>query len=196
MSVETVYGLYETAERTKRHRKASISKNFVLPLELMENWRNCSVVSDLVAEDYASNCINKNHAKNILSSITNELLENAVKFSYDKNKLVTLCLDTYGYSLTIETTNISKESDAKSLKKFVLNLQTKDLDTLYFEQLERSLYANDNASGLGFLSLMKDYDVSLGIKIERRVTSSRRQTNRVYDVYVKVCVGKNQLATA
>lgn len=193
MNIETVYGLYDTSAGRRRKEKAKLSKNYVLPLELMSNWRNCSVVSDLVVSDDMILAEMTAAIRNVLSTITNELLENAIKFSYDKNKLVTLSLHNFPNNITIETTNISHEKNAKSLKSFIKKLQTKNLDDLYFEQLERSITNHDNASGLGFLGIMKDYDANLGIKIQNRRTSVKKRNNHTYDVFVQISLHKETL---
>lgn len=193
MRTETVYGLYETRKKRRKNEKAKLSKNYILPLELMSNWRNCSVVSDMVISDDLSTKEFPASTRNIISTVTNELLENAIKFSHDRNKLVTLSLNNFSSDITIETSNVAHVDCIKSLKKLVSNLKSRNLDELYFEQLERAITHNDNASGLGFLGILKDYGAKLGIKIQNRPTSLRKRRNVMFDVFVKISLHKEAL---
>jgi hypothetical protein len=188
MTLNKTYGIYDKGTEEVGVKDPSISKNYVLPLELMQDWQQCGVVSDFVAKDEAQEHRDPKKTMNILSTITNELLENAVKFSFDKNKLVTLTLHSYKCRLSIETVNTTKTENAKALCGLVTDLQTKDIETLYFEQLKKSFESDSDESGLGFLSLIKDFNLNLGIKVKQKVTDESS-----YDIFVKVEVGNESL---
>lgn len=196
MSTETVYGLYETRKKSRKKEKAKLSKNYILPLELMSNWRNCSVVSDMVISDDIATTEFPASTRNIISTVTNELLENAVKYSYDRHKLVTLSFNNFSSDITIETSNVAHAKSIKYLKQLVSNLKSRNLDDLYYEQLERAITQSDNTSGLGFLGIIKDYGAKLGIKIQSRPTSVRKRHNVTYDVFVKISLHKDALIFA
>ncbi len=178
MPTETRYGLYEKNEILAEN---SVSKNFILPLELMKDWSQCSTLSDFLSQDDSHPYAQNDQARNILSTIANELLENAIKYSIDQNRLVTLSIVLDHGDILIETVNTTQEKNAFNLSQFVQVLKERsDIETLFFEQLEKS-FESDHVSGLGFLGLLKDYNVQLGIQITPHFEAYNN-----YDVYVKV----------
>lgn len=183
-ALEESFGIYNTDDE----ESASLSKNFVLPLELMEDWRQCGVVSDFVARDQSNNYRDAHKSANVLSTITNELLENAVKFSYDKNKLVTLTLHSYKCALTIETVNSTRGENISALKTLISDLETKDIETLYFEQLEKTFEEGSDESGMGFLGLIKDFGLNIGFKIKKKLGH-----DNTYDIFVKVKIENDNI---
>lgn len=183
-ALEESFGIYKNDDE----EAASLSKNFVLPLELMEDWKQCSVVSDFVAKDQSNNYRDANKSANVLSTITNELLENAVKFSFDRNKLVTLTLHSYQCALSIETVNSTRGENISALKTLISDLETKDIETLYFEQLEKTFEEDSDESGMGFLGLIKDFGLSIGFKIKKKLGH-----DNTYDVFVKVKIDNDNI---
>lgn len=182
-----LYGLYLTDEILER---SNMSQNFILPLELMKNWEHCSVLSDFLAYNGALDSSFSESSRNVFSTIANELLENAVKYSFDQNKLVTLSVIFDDGDIVIETVNLTQEKNAEKLSEFVNLLQNStDIETLFFEQLEKS-FDSHAVSGLGFLGLLKDYNIQLGIKI-----ASHFELDHTYDVFVKVRIPQALFST-
>jgi len=105
--------------------------------------------------------------KSAATYITNELLENCVKFHDDRLKYpirISSCLQ--GQDLILISTNCVNPGSLDKLEIFVNKLLTSDADELFFHQLEKGAEENSEQSQLGFLSMINDYRARLGWKIE------------------------------
>jgi hypothetical protein len=183
-TIQKAFGLYLDADE-KDAPTSDLSMDFVVPLEFMNQWERVGLVSDFLARFQAFNSTEHKISLNTLSTIINELIENSVKFSMDKNKLVSLSLRQFESGISIETINTTNEKNAISLDRFTERLTNSDPETLFFERIEESAISNSNSSGLGLLSILKDYnDAQLGIKIVPHSVG-----DDVYDVYIKVIIG-------
>lgn len=136
-----------------------------VPLDLVAHWKRCGMVADFLAHFLAYNFEETSEATNIVSTVLNEVLENAVKFSCDKHTKISLTLRHTGDFLEIETTNVSTMNDAQSLVQKLTRINNEDIEDLFVQQLEYTAATDSSASGLGLISLKKDYNASLGAKL-------------------------------
>lgn len=105
--------------------------------------------------------------KSAASYITNELLENSIKFNDEKNKVpIKFGVCILDKNIVFVNSNSVAQSTLGKLTDFVVELSNSDIDELYFRQLEKGAEENSNESRLGFLSMMNDYSAKLGWKIE------------------------------
>lgn len=105
--------------------------------------------------------------KSAVTYITNELLENSIKFNYEAIKQPVkfgLCL--LEQNLVFFSSNCVNAKTLESFKDFVQELTTSDIDDLYFRQLEKGAEEQSEESQLGLLSIINDYNAKLGWKIE------------------------------
>ncbi len=105
--------------------------------------------------------------KSAVTYISNELLENSMKFNYETIKhpiKFGICL--IEQKLAFVTSNCVNKNTLKDFKEFVQELTTSDIDEFYFRQLEKGAEEKSEESRLGFLSIMNDYSAKLGWKIE------------------------------
>jgi hypothetical protein len=142
---------------------------FSLPLK--ERWRNNGLSADFMA-DYVTTFFPKNEndpesitrqaeIKSAVSYIANELLENAMKYSDEGLKNPTrICLFLQPQQIIITETNVAAKEQAKAYKSFVIKLNEGDPMEMFLEQLEASAM-EDNVSGLGFLTMLNDYNAEL-----------------------------------
>ncbi len=131
------------------------------PIDMMTYWRRCGLTANFVAGFYAY-CYEESEAKaNSLSTIINELLENAAKFSKAKEGKITLELKHYGNLLKIDIENITSKTLRDSFEEHVNKLVKEDIEELYFQTLETKA-DDDPRSGLGLLMMLKDYSVRIG----------------------------------
>lgn len=174
------YGNYEEAGRSiPEYLQIGFSPSSI---SLQERWRNNGLSADFLA-DYLSTFFpgddprsteRRLEIKDAVSYIANELLENAMKYSYQPAenpvdiimKLDTECIIFY----------VSNCVDPRSLERFrgfIHQLVTEDPQELYLEQMLAN--ADDDleddmdedmslsgGSGLGFLTMLNDYDAKLG----------------------------------
>jgi hypothetical protein len=186
MTENTCFGLYNEAE-TILDKEADLSLDFVVPLELISHWKKCSLVADFFANYQSLNFDDQQKAMSVLSTIINELLENAVKFTCDPNKLVSISLRRYQNEISIETVNITNKENAKKLASFIEKVEDADLEELFFEQIEEAAMSEHDASGVGLISIVKDYNAKLGLKIQEKPNES------LFDVHVKVSLSADDL---
>ena len=176
-----VFGLYTSDKKLPIIANPDLSLDFVVPLDLIKEWKRCSIVANFFANYQSFNFKNKTKSISILSTITNELLENSIKFSSDKNKLVSLSIRHFNHFITIETVNLTDKKSTNALKKFLKRIETtSDIANEILYQLEQTALTNSDISGLGLMSLIHDYHAELGVKIELNISDS------MYDIYVKI----------
>jgi hypothetical protein len=147
-------------------------------IPLKQRWRNNGLSADFLA-DYLTTFFPSNDASALhpnrkaeiqcaVSYIANELLENAMKFS----------AETLGYPISIQlhlnsekiifvTTNSICREKLDGFQAFLKRLSTEDPLQLYLEQLEKNAQeGSSSSSGLGFLTMINDYDARIGWKFQ------------------------------
>ena len=138
-------------------------------LSLQQRWRNNGLSADFLA-DYLTTFFPGNDAqaqdrqaeiKSAVSYIANELLENAMKFSYaPAQHAVSITMNLDQESVRIYTTNCVAPASVDSFKRFVQELLLGDPQELYMQRLEANA-EGDGGSGLGFLTMINDYNARL-----------------------------------
>lgn len=115
-------------------------------------------------------------AKSSISYIANELIENAVKFHLATTdyqvKLGVHFLEEPELIAVMFATNAVDQAGAQKLQTFIHKLLASDLQELYIQQIEASSKVeNASMSGLGFLTMINDYEARLGWKFETLPTA-------------------------
>ena len=110
-------------------------------------------------------------AQGSISYVANELIENAVKFNLEaashQVKLGIYFLESSELIAVIFATNTIDKTQAETFQTFIKKLLVSDPQELYLQQLESSAKDNDSTkSGLGFLTMINDYQARLGWKFE------------------------------
>lgn len=183
-----MYGAYNEEEKDA---ETDSRIDFVVPLELMDHWQRCSMVSNFLASTHAVGFQNREKVSSLFSIIINELLENAVKFSRDRSKLIMLSLKQRKHDVCIEAINTTDETQATRLNAFIKRLETESPEDLYIHQLENiAVIDNPQLSGMGLIMLLHDYNAHLGIRIVPRIDDSH-----CYDVSVSVALEHETIET-
>jgi hypothetical protein len=146
-------------------------------ISLQERWRNNGLSADFLA-DYLSTFFpgdddasseRRTELKSAVSYVANELLENAMKFSYAPAQhavSITMQLDTE--SVRFYVRNSLDPQALPGFQRFVQELLTSDPEELYIERvLQNAEGESGGESGLGFLTMLNDYHAKLGWKFER-----------------------------
>ena len=137
------------------------------PIDMMTVWKRCGLLSNFVGEYYAYTTQKENYdnVRNMVSTVFNEFIENAAKFSLKRNTNIDVNVKLYDIILKIEIENIADKSQAPLLVNNLQKiLETNDVATLYFDKLARKEEGNTE-SGIGLLMLLKDYPVKLGLRV-------------------------------
>lgn len=139
----------------------------VRPIDLNAYWKRCGIMADFAAAFYAYAHDQPNIHKNIISTIFNELIENASKYSVKRDAEVEIQMKMYDKVLKIEVVNTTPPSHFYKLQKHMTKLaEAQDLDELYVQILSDKLGETPD-SGMGLLILTKDYDLKIGARFQK-----------------------------
>jgi hypothetical protein len=143
-------------------------------IPIQQRWRNNGLSADFIAdylssffpgEDQAS-AARQAEIKGAVSYVANELLENAMKFNYALSKPA-ISIEMYLEVATIRlyVTNSVAPDAVLPFQHLIKRLLTEDPDDLYIERLTHNAEAGaEGNSGLGFLTMLNDYQAELGWK--------------------------------
>ncbi len=142
-------------------------------LSFGEHWRNNSLSANFIADYWgtffsAPGKASVSEIHDVVSFIANELLENAMKFSRaDESSTIEISLSLFENDLRFYVTNQIGQNCAKAFKTYLNQLLSQDPRKFYLAQLEDQGGRDSHAvSRLGFLTLLNDYDATLGWKFE------------------------------
>jgi hypothetical protein len=152
------------------------------PIDLMTYWKRCGLIADFGAKFYAY-AYGKNNEiiENTISTVLNELVENAAKFSKQRDSYVEIVLKHYINLVSIEVANEATPRISESFRNYVRQLAESDHEELYFKKLEEKA-EDDTSSGLGLLMILKDYPCRFGAKFEEMQDGG----SSYYKIHVKI----------
>jgi hypothetical protein len=148
--------------------------------QLSAFWRRCSLSSDFWAR-YTSlfvpattppGMLPREAVEGTLSYLFNELFENCAKFSSGPIKTVTYKSWIFDEHMVFQMTNHIRPEAQQPFINTIQELLEGDPDELYFQKLEESFEQDSSGSGLGYLSLIKDYGIQFGFHFESKETNS------------------------
>jgi len=135
-------------------------------IPIQQRWRNNGLSADFLA-DYVSTFFpgddraaaeRQAELKSAVSYVANELLENAMKFSYAPSQhAISIAMYLEADAVSFYVTNSIDPHAAASFQQAIERLLAEDIDSLYMEQLT-------HADGLGYVTMLHDYGVSLAWK--------------------------------
>lgn len=146
-----------------------------LPIQL--RWRTNGLSADFLG-DYVKNffpgdtraALNKQtEVRHAVSFVANELLENAMKYS-DKGagQPVNPELHLFSDRLIFVSKNSVHQDAIADFQTYLQQITTSDIGEMYINQVEKSSDNDESkSSGLGYLTMIMDYDAVLGWKLEQ-----------------------------
>ena len=135
-----------------------------LPLDMFDDWQRGSALSDFAARYFGHNFPGEEQFS-LLSTVVNELVENAVKFTANNSMPVELTLKRAKDRMLIQTANTIPVHRCQPFMAVCQELFEKDLDGLYVERVKQD-QENSSASGLGLLLIKKDYSSKLSFEFQ------------------------------
>lgn len=146
-------------------------------IPLKDRWRNNGLSADFLADylkpffpgEKLTIGINKqDEVKSAVSYISNELLENAMKFNDEESPYpISIQVHLNNDRIVFVVTNSISPQAKTRFQRHIKTLLTEDPQELYIRQLEKNAadkYSTD--SRLGFLTMLNDYPTKLGWKFE------------------------------
>jgi len=138
---------------------------------LRSRWRNNGLSADFLSDyvttflpgsgDLANESAH-NKIRHAVSYVSNELLENAMK--YHENTIdvpITIDMELTTEHINIKASNGVNEVQAQRYKLFIDSLMSDDPGDLMLRTLERGVDDDPHTSGLGLLTMMNDYGADL-----------------------------------
>lgn len=120
-----------------------------------------------IAEENATSFGQQLQLKSAAIYMSNELLENSMKFHDDNiNYPVKFGIGLFDQNLIFIGINCVNQKCLAKFNNFIDELTHSDIDEFYFRQIEKGAEEKSEESQLGFLSMMNDYSAKLGWKIE------------------------------
>ncbi len=143
---------------------------------LQQRWRNNGLSADFLA-DYLSTFFpgeddeslnRRSEVKGGVSYIANELLENAMKFNYAPAKQsISIGMDLKPDAVLFYVSNSMDPAIGKHFQDYIQRLLTEDPNDLYVEKLmENEEDEESSGSGLGYLTMINDWNAKLAWKFE------------------------------
>lgn len=145
------------------HSQLSIS---VSAADMAFYWKRCDVLANFISQFYFYSYESKQIDKNTISTVINELVENAAKHSDKENNKITIEIKDLGNQLRIEVKNKITPWMKAIFENKILTLQTNPINDLYFEALEANNRGNANF-GIGLLRLLKDYQLPIAYEFTK-----------------------------
>ncbi|MBN3907923.1 MAG: ATP-binding protein [Nostoc sp. NMS1] len=146
-------------------------------IPLKQRWQNNGLSAGFIAdylvaffpvdENEPGALDKRNKTIGAVKYITNELLENAMKFSDEILQFpVSIKLELRTDCLIFKTTNAINYQAVPSFQALIEELTTSDPSELFIRRLEKNTEDNWNTSGLGLITIINDYRAKLGWKFE------------------------------
>jgi hypothetical protein len=149
-----------------------------VPLQYVVEWGRCGRTADYVADFFAYGFSDPTTGTSVLSTVVNELVENAVKFSTDKQDPFTLDVVDMGAEIVVRTTNSTTPDEAAALTATMDGLREQDAAKVLGERLEASGETAQRA-GLGLLLIVTHYAARLGVSTKQEKCGASRLTVQV-----------------
>ncbi len=140
-------------------------------IPIQQRWRNNGLSADFLA-DYLSTFFPGDDSaaaepyaelKSAVSYVANELLENAMKFSYAPSQhAISIAMYLEADAVSLYVTNSVDPHAVASFQQAIARLLTEDTNTLYMAQLTHNTESDSaDGSSLGYLTMLHDYGVTL-----------------------------------
>jgi hypothetical protein len=164
----------------------------ITPLDLVTFWKRVGTLADFVAGFYSYSFITPSESiKDIsetpvfhsISTVFNELIENAAKYSMDKKANIRIDLNQYGNLFRMQVENSTSLESARNFQRVMSDVfASNDLESLYFKKLEEnSTNPNAGHSGIGLMMILKDYPCRMGVRIREHDDHAFVLTEVYYD---------------
>ena len=130
-----------------------------LPLDFFDFWERGSLLSNFIA-DYFMHNFPDDAAQNLISTVLNELIENAVKFTRNNSMPIKITLKKRREELLIRAENALPMHRKNSFVAICRQLFEKNLDEMYIERINKNI-EDPTSSGIGLILIKKDYCAGL-----------------------------------
>lgn len=163
-----IFGTWEELTAVSSHYAAMTLQ----ATQLARHWRRNSLSADYWAtyaalqtpEVVPTGWLRRDDVAYVLSYLLNELFENCAKFSAGPEQAVQYQAWFGDEHILFQFTNHITPAGERPFITLIEELLTSDPDELYFQKLEENAEQDLGGSGLGYLTLIKDYGIQFGFR--------------------------------
>ncbi len=130
----------------------------VVPIDLVTEWRRCGILADFAAGYLEWAFSRRSAARSVVSTVVNELVENAAKFSVDNRVSTHVTIRHYGEEVHAEVQNEAAEEHVRRLADVLGALGRDGAEAVFRRCLEGRL-------GLGLALIARDYHAVVGARV-------------------------------
>jgi len=130
---------------------------------ISENWNRISITANFIA-DFHTPCFQNPKAHNLISTLINELIENASKYCSPEHSTITLKSGSHERYFFFEITNFIENSiEFQSICKHLFEGNLKE------KYLQRLMEINDKQThhGIGLMLIIKDFQSALSFSFDQ-----------------------------
>ncbi len=138
--------------------------------DFLSAWRRCNMVANYVADYTAYQFAQRECAENLISTVTNELLEAIVRVADSGGDLRLRCMQVES-GLVLETQHMVRLETAAHFHTFLKELEGPDIDDLYVALLIAESPPEIAFNQLGLAMLVHDF----GAKVTARLDKAHAQ---------------------
>ncbi|WP_242344887.1 slr1658 superfamily regulator [Anaeromyxobacter terrae] len=154
MSTLTVLGAFPEASA----QPLSAIEMDLVPIDLVTEWRRCGMIADFMADYMVPGFEQRETARSVLSTVMNELVENAAKFSADTRSPARASIRHHGEVVHLEVRNEATEKHVQSLRELLPVLAHDEATAVFRQRLQ-------DRRGLGLALLARDYGATVGATV-------------------------------
>lgn len=138
----------------------------ITPSDLNGYIKRCGLTADYGAAFMSISLNHENAARNTLSFILNEMVENAVKFSHSRDEKIDVTISQKSDEIIFSVTNLISPEQYTYLKNFIEDyLVAPDINGKYMELLE-TMSLQNNISRIGLMTILNNFNARIGIQIK------------------------------
>jgi hypothetical protein len=130
----------------------------VVPIDLVTEWRRCGMAADFMADYIVHGFERREVARSVLSTVLNELVENAAKFSSNKLTAAHVSIRHHGDVVHAEVRNEASDKDVQALRDVLAELAREEATAVFGRRML-------SRRGLGLAMLAKDYGGTVGATV-------------------------------
>lgn len=150
----------ENVQIDHNHSETPFTIKLTLPAQnLLSDWRQCSMLANYIAEYVGYQYPQQERAENLISTITNELLESIVTLVPEQSDL-SICLQQFDDGLQFNTDHGIHADATPTYVNFLNSLNQSGSERKYLEMLTAKETPEMYFNQLGLLMLTHDFGAS------------------------------------
>jgi hypothetical protein len=134
--------------------------------DFQTEWKRCNMLANYIAEYVAYQFAQQERAENLVSTITNELLETVTRLAPAYSDLFIRCTQ-FEDELELDAKHIIRDEVASPYLAFLENLGNGASDGLYLELLTAEMRPTEYFNQLGLTMLTHDFGAHLTASLDK-----------------------------